>query len=186
VHSVREYGRYSNRNYFRNSDGSRNFTPAVVVAQGETPEVALATLYFNEKTNTWEAEENYATYQNGVFVGNVHHFSKFKFGFEEADSKATAEAALDSMKFDKACYTEGETAKVKMEINWKGGIKCEGGASVEEIIKKAHSTLTTTTIKMVSAAWKKLSKTIMPMLLRELHLQTKSSHMNLKYQLILS
>ena len=39
-----------------------------------------------------------------------------------------------------------------MEINWKGGIKCEGGASVEEIIKKAHSTLTTTTIKMVSAA----------------------------------
>jgi hypothetical protein len=37
-----------------------------------------------------------------------------------------------------------------MEINWKGGIKCEGGASVEEIIKKAHSTLTTTTIKMVS------------------------------------
>ena len=128
------------------------FTPAVVVAQGETPEVALATLYFNEKTNTWEAEENYATYQNGVFVGNVHHFSKFKFGFEEADSKATAEAALDSMKFDKACYTEGETAKVKMEINWKGGIKCEGGASVEEIIKKAHSTLTTTTIKMVSAA----------------------------------
>lgn len=27
------------------------FTPAVVVAQGETPEVALATLYFNEKTN---------------------------------------------------------------------------------------------------------------------------------------
>lgn len=64
------------------------FTPAVVVAQGETPEVALATLYFNEKTNTWEAEENYATYQNGVFVGNVHHFSKFKFGFEEADSKS--------------------------------------------------------------------------------------------------
>ena len=56
------------------------------------------------------------------------------------------------MKFDQACYTEGETAKVKMEINWKGGIKCEGGASVEEIIKKAHSTLTTTTIKMVSAA----------------------------------
>ena len=81
------------------------FTPAVVVAQGETPEVALATLYFNEKTNTWEAEENYATYQNGVFVGNVHHFSKFKFGFEEADSKATAEAALDSMKFDKAALT---------------------------------------------------------------------------------
>lgn len=28
----------------------------------------------------------------------------------------------------------------------------KGGASVEEIIKKAHSTLTTTTIKMVSAA----------------------------------
>ena len=128
------------------------FTPAVVVAQGETPEVALATLYFNEKTSTWEAEENYATYQNGVFVGNVHHFSKFKFGFEEADSQADAEAALDTMNFDKACYTEGETAKVKMEINWKGGIKCENGASVEEIVKKAHSSLTSTTIKMVAAA----------------------------------
>lgn len=128
------------------------FTPAVVVAQGETPEVALATLYFNEKTNVWEAEENYATFQNGAFVGNVHHFSKFKFGFEEATSKATAEAALDTMSFDKACYTEGETAKVQIEINWKGGIKCVGGASVEEIVKKAHPTLTSTTIKMIASA----------------------------------
>ena len=79
-----------------------------------------------------------------------------------------------------------ETAKVKMEINWKGGIKCEGGASVEEIIKKAHSTLTTTTIKMVSAALEEAIKDDNANVTPGAAFTDKSSHMNLKYQLILS
>lgn len=68
------------------------------------------------------------------------------------------EVVLDFMKFDKVCYIEGEIVKVKMEINWKGGIKCEGGVFVEEIIKKVYFILIIIIIKMVSVVLEEVIK----------------------------
>ena len=130
-----------------------NFVPAKVeVVKGETPEIALATLYYNETSKKWEAEENYATYKDGAFVGEIHHFSKFKFGFEEADNKSTAEAPIDTITIDKVYSTGDEAVNTTLKITYKGGIKCKDGASVAAVIKKAHPTLTSTTLNRVTNA----------------------------------
>lgn len=130
-----------------------NFVPAKVeIAKGETPEIALATLYYNETTQKWEAEENYATYKNGAFVGEIHHFSKFKFGFKDSENKSSAETPIDTITIDKVCSTGDEAVNTTLKITYKGGIKYKDGASIAAIIKKAYPTLTATTLNMVSNA----------------------------------
>lgn len=86
----------------------------------DQPEICFGVMYYNEKTSKWVADaNNYATFDGTSFVGNVSHFSKFKFGYEQTTD--TASAKLPTEFVAKACYTGAAPMVVTINAKYKGG-----------------------------------------------------------------
>lgn len=86
----------------------------------EQPQICFGVMYYNEKTGKWVADaNNYATFDGTSFVGNVSHFSKFKFGYEQ--DVTSASATLPTEFVAKACYTGAAPMVVTINAKYKGG-----------------------------------------------------------------
>lgn len=101
------------------------FDSPVAVAAGKEPDFCLGVMYYNETTKQWVADKvggkrNYATYKDGQFVGNISHFSKFKFGYEN-EIVAVSSKPLPTQLFEKACYTGSAPQVVTVKGTYKGG-----------------------------------------------------------------
>ena len=96
--------------------------PAPVTITVE-PDYVLGVLYLDEKTGEWKADAgNYAEYDmtSKTFVGNISHFSKFRFGYEsEINSKESI--VLKDDPINKPCYTGSASANVTVNGSYMGG-----------------------------------------------------------------
>lgn len=90
-----------------------------------TPDFLLSVMYYNEKTGAWVADKtgdtrNYAKFVGGNFVGNISHFSKFRFGCESTIGLPTS-AQLATYFIDKPCYTGSVAQTVTINGYYQGG-----------------------------------------------------------------
>lgn len=94
--------------------------PAAVTVE---PDYVLGVLYLNEKDNTWKADEgNYAEYDmtSKRFVGQISHFSKFKFGYE-SDIVSKDSVNLPKEYITKPCFTGAYSKLVTVKGKYLGG-----------------------------------------------------------------
>lgn len=102
------------------------FDSPVTVSTGEEPDFCLGVMYYNETTKAWTIDKvggkrNYATYKEGKFVGNISHFSKFKFGYENGIDTVSIKPILPATFLEKACYTGSAPQLVTIKGSYKGG-----------------------------------------------------------------
>lgn len=102
------------------------FDSPVTIASGEEPDFCLSVMYYNEATKKWTIDKvggqrNYATYQGNQFVGNISHFSKFKFGYENSIDTVSVDPLLPAEFLEKACYTGSAPQLVTIKGTYKGG-----------------------------------------------------------------
>ena len=138
------------------------FESPVTVASGEEPDFCLGVMYYNETTKKWTADKvggkrNYATYQGNQFVGNISHFSKFKFGYENSIDTVSSKP-LSTEFLEKACYTGSAPQVVTIKGTFDGGSmyveKTPSMATADVLKGMKESTITYVSemiIKMVKA-----------------------------------
>lgn len=101
----------------------------------DTPDFLLGVMYYNEKTGAWVADKtngkrNYAKFVGKNFVGNISHFSKFRFGCESTIGLPTF-ALLAKYFIDKPCYTGSVAQTVTINGYYQGGSMYADGTPLQ-------------------------------------------------------
>lgn len=135
-------------------------TPMKVTVQAPTgisaidaPDFEMPVLYWNEKNSAWEADaKTYAKYENGNFVADIQHFSKFKFGFPSNDGSKWADRSDSICKrtLKEPFWTDPiNPATVSFKLNLPNGYVYPNGQNLKSIIKAQAGTLNNSSIAYI-------------------------------------
>ena len=108
----------------------------------EKADYLLPVLYYNETTQAWVEDKvkdvtNYAIPQNnGQFEANIHHFSKFKFGFTSKIDKSKEETPLAGEFKPYSCFTGNYDQIITVKGQYKGGSRYVGNTPQLEVDAK--------------------------------------------------
>ncbi|MDR0961517.1 MAG: carboxypeptidase-like regulatory domain-containing protein [Mediterranea sp.] len=129
------------------------------ITEETAPQFALPLLY-EQADGTWKKESGVLAEYNleaGGFVGNVSHFSRFRFGYE-TDKQTTGTNTSDPKEVKKPYYT-GTVAASGIVFNGKyqGGMKYDGNTP-QKAVATAMGDVNTTTINYIAGLLENMVK----------------------------